>query len=228
MWWCSAAACRTSPGCRKRRPRCCHATCLLSVPAPIPSLPASCAPPTVIRAAYEGRRGFGPRAPEAPARLSRSLLVSDNRSKHRCRSQEDAPYPSSRLGQHGSPSLHDAREARRPAGGPQLGVGDAVRPCERLAQRAHERRDPGGEELRRRHTERGGECVNELAPGYRPVVRHVVTAGGNPEGGHDRRGGIVVRHERDKGRWGPEDRCPAAAHVANRVLREIGIGAIEI
>src|SRR5207248_9151155 len=45
-WWCWAAACRTSRGCRKRRPRCCHATCLLSVPAPIPSPPASCAPRT--------------------------------------------------------------------------------------------------------------------------------------------------------------------------------------
>ena len=59
----------------KRRPRCRHATCLLSVPAPIRSPPASCAPPTVIRAAYEGRRGCGPRAREVPARLSSPSLL---------------------------------------------------------------------------------------------------------------------------------------------------------
>src|SRR5216117_1536278 len=60
-------ACRTSRGCRKRRPRCCHATCLLSVPAPIPSPPASCAPLTAIRAACEGRRGCGPPARKTEA-----------------------------------------------------------------------------------------------------------------------------------------------------------------
>src|SRR2546426_8377557 len=59
MSWCSAAACRTSPDCRKRRPPCSPATCSPPVRAHIPLRPASCAPRTVTRAACEGRRGCG-------------------------------------------------------------------------------------------------------------------------------------------------------------------------
>lgn len=41
------------------------APCSRRARTPIPLPPASCAPRTVTRAAYEGRRGFGPQASEA-------------------------------------------------------------------------------------------------------------------------------------------------------------------
>src|SRR5436309_1477501 len=82
MWSCSAAACRTSRGCRKRRPRCCHTTCWLSGRAPIRSLPASYAPLTVIRAVSEGRRGCGPPARKTEAGNCHRRVRAELPAKH--------------------------------------------------------------------------------------------------------------------------------------------------
>lgn len=113
----------------------------------------------------------------------------------------------------GTSGLDKTKGAGRFALGVDYGFrGTGLQMFAQADQRARERCDPAGEELRWPHPQGGGECVREVASLHRSIVGHVVPTGGNAQGSHDRGGGIVVGDGRDVGRRRSEDRRTAMSH----------------